>query len=68
MRKPTPVTTSSITAESWSTCTATAVLNVPATIHGNSSPTKVSPDQTRAKTAQEVRKEAASAGTEIQCA
>ncbi len=68
MRKPTPVTTSSITAESWSTCAVTAVLKVPATIHGKSSPVQVSPCQTRAKTAHEVRNEAPSAGTATQCA
>ncbi len=68
MRKPTPVTTSSITAESWSTCPVTAVLKVPATTQVKRSPVHVSPFQTRAKTMHDVMNEASSAGTDTQCA
>src|ERR1700730_15673814 len=68
MRKPTPVTTSSITAVSWSTCAVTAVLKGPATTHGKRSPVQVSPCQTRLKTRHEVTNEAKRAGTAIQCA
>ena len=68
MRKPTPVTTSNITAESWSTWAVTAVLKVPATTQVKRSPVQVSPFQTRAKTTHDVTNEANSAGTETQCA
>src|SRR6266404_3624400 len=68
MREPTPVTTSSITAGSWSTCAVTAVLNGPATTHGNKSPVQVSPCQTRTNTRHAVTNEAKRAGTAIQCA
>ena len=68
MRKPTPVTTSSMTAVSWSTWAPTATLNGPAWIQGKSSPLHVSPFQTRAKTAQETTNDAASAELAIQCA
>src|SRR5690349_2094706 len=68
MRKPTPVTTSNITAVSWSTCAVSGALNEPATTHGNRSPVHVSPCQTRANTMHEVTNEARSAGTAIQCA
>src|SRR3990172_12109929 len=57
-----------MTAESWSTCTVTAVLKPPALIHGKSWPTYVSPRSTRAKTKHEARKDRPSAGTAIQCA
>src|SRR4026209_2486618 len=68
MRKPTPVTASSITAVSWSTCAVTGALNEPATTHGKRSPVHVSPCQTRPKTRHEVTNEASTAGTAIQCA
>src|SRR5690349_329636 len=68
MRNPTPVTTSSITAVSWSTCAVTAALKVPAITHGNRSPVQVSPCQTRLKTKHEVTNDAKRAGTAIQCA
>src|ERR1700693_5934312 len=57
-----------MTAESWSTCTVTAVLKPPALIHGKSWPTYVSPWSTRAKTKHETTKDRPSAGTAIQCA
>src|SRR5512144_278599 len=68
MRKPTPVTTSSITAVSWSTCAVTAALKGPAITQGNRSPVQVSPCQTRENTTHEVTNEARRAGTAIQCA
>src|SRR3982074_1718066 len=68
MRKTTPVTTSSITAERWVTCAVIAVLKVPATTQVKRSPVHVSPFQTRAKTMHDVTNEANSAGTETQCA
>src|SRR5262245_63194589 len=68
MRKPTPVTTRSITAVNWSTCAPTATLKGPAFIHGNSSPLHVSPFQTRANTAHETTNDAARAELAIQCA
>src|SRR4029077_12440286 len=68
MRKPTPVTTSSITAVSWSTWAVTAVLKAPATTQGKRSPTHVSPCHTRAKTKHAVTNAAKRAGTAIQCA
>ena len=68
IRKPTPVTTSSMTAVSWSTCADTAVAKSPATIHGNRVAVPVCPAHTRMKTATDERNDPASAGTAIQCA
>src|SRR5215475_2666972 len=68
MRKPTPVTTSSITAVSWSTWALTAVVNGPATTQGKRSPVHVSPCHTRLKTTHEVTNEAKRVGTATQCA
>src|SRR5437667_1144637 len=68
MRRLTPVTTRSMTAESWSTWAVTAVWKAPALIHGKRSPVHVSPCQTRAKTLHAAANESAMAGTATQCA
>ena len=62
------MTTSSITAESWSTWAVTGAEKLPALIHGNSSPVYVSPFHTRANSAHVVRNDSPSAGTAIQWA
>ncbi len=68
MRKPTPVTTSSMTPVRLSTCAVIPVSKSPATIQGPSVEVNGAPENTRAATTQEARKEPRSAGTEIQWA
>ena len=68
MRKPTPVTTSSITPVSGSTCAVIPASKSPATIHRNNVAVNDSPALTRVNTVQDARKEPASAGTATQCA
>src|ERR687897_480499 len=68
MRKPTPVTTSSMTAVSESTYAVTPVTKSPATIQVNSVVLDAPLDHARPATAQDARNEPASAGTAIQCA
>src|SRR5688572_27419624 len=68
MRQLTPVMTSSMTAVRGSTYAVTEVEKSPATIHEKSVVVKVSPRRTPANTTHAATKEAAQAGTAIQCA
>src|SRR6201989_1217998 len=68
MRKPTPVTTSSMSAVSASTYAVTLESNSPATIHVKSVVVTGPFDHARAATEHETRKTPATAGTAIQCA
>src|SRR5689334_8831559 len=68
MSVPTPVTTSSMTPVSASTCAVTDASKSPATIQENSVDENAGPDHTRANTAHEAANEPSSAGTASQCA